>query len=165
MSVKVEGITKIYGEQRAVDNVSFQIQPGEVVGFLGPNGAGKSTTMKILTSFIPPTSGKASIYDHDVMEDSMEVRKRTGYLPENNPLYLDMYVYEYLGFVVSIHRLAHNKAPIEEMIRLTGLTSESRKTIGQLSKGYRQRVGLVQALLHAPQVLILDEPTTGLDPN
>lgn len=165
MSVKVEGITKIYDEQRAVDEVSFHIQPGEVVGFLGPNGAGKSTTMKILTSFIPPTSGKASIYGHDVVEESMAVRKRTGYLPEHNPLYLDMYVYEFLGFVAGIHRLQNRKARIEEMVSLTGLRSESKKKIGQLSKGYRQRVGLAQAMIHDPDVLILDEPTAGLDPN
>ena len=165
MSIIVENITKLYGQQKALDEVSFKIEPGEVVGLLGPNGAGKSTMMKIITCFIPPTSGKVSVSSFDIFEQSIEVRKRVGYLPENNPLYTDMYVKEYLRFVAGIYKLKNAKQKVEEMISLTGLAIEQKKKIGALSKGYRQRVGLAQALIHDPEVLILDEPTSGLDPN
>ncbi len=165
MSVIVEHLTKIYGTQKALDDVSFNIHSGEVVGFLGPNGAGKSTTMKIITCFLPQTSGKASVCGFDVNEQSLEVRKNIGYLAENNPLYLDMYVKEYLGFIAGIHHIPDVNKRIAEMIEITGLTVEQKKKIGALSKGYRQRVGLAQALMHNPKVLILDEPTSGLDPN
>lgn len=165
MSIKVDNITKIYGEQKALDDVSFEISKGEIVGFLGPNGAGKSTMMKILTCFIPQTSGEASICGFDVAEQSIEVRKKVGYLPEHNPLYLDMYVKEYLEFIGNLHEVENLKRRIAEMIERTGLQIEQQKKIGALSKGYRQRVGLAQALIHNPEVLILDEPTTGLDPN
>ena len=165
MSIKVSNITKLYGEQRALDNVSFEVSTGEVVGFLGPNGAGKSTMMKIITCFIPQSSGKASVCGFDVEEQSIEVRKQVGYLPEHNPLYLDMYVKEYLEFIAGLHKIGNVKKRIDEMIDVTGLQIEQNKKIGALSKGYRQRVGLAQALIHDPQVLILDEPTTGLDPN
>jgi ABC-2 type transport system ATP-binding protein len=172
MSIKVKAITKIYGQQKALDAVTFEIAPGEVVGLLGPNGAGKSTLMKILACFIPPTSGDASVCNFDILEQSIEVRKKVGYLPENNPLYLDLYVEEFLGFIDGIltasgipHPHADKKRRIAEVIDLTGLLSEKHKKIGALSKGYRQRVGLAQALLHDPEVLILDEPTSGLDPN
>ncbi|OFY86445.1 MAG: gliding motility-associated ABC transporter ATP-binding subunit GldA [Bacteroidetes bacterium RIFCSPLOWO2_12_FULL_35_15] len=165
MSIKVNNITKIYGEQRALDDVSFEVNTGEVVGFLGPNGAGKSTMMKILTCFIPQTSGTASVCGFDVAEESLEVRKNVGYLPEHNPLYLEMYVKEYLEFIAGLHHLKNVKSRIAEMIEMTGLQVEQKKKIGALSKGYRQRVGLAQALIHDPKVLILDEPTTGLDPN
>ncbi len=165
MSVTVEHITKIYGVQKALDDVSFSIKSGEVVGFLGPNGAGKSTMMKILTCYLPQTSGRATVCGYDVSEQSLEVRKNVGYLAENNPLYLDMYVKEYLSFIAGIHHLPDVRKRIEEMIEITGLTIEQRKKIGALSKGYRQRVGFAQALLHNPKVLILDEPTSGLDPN
>jgi ABC-2 type transport system ATP-binding protein len=172
MSIKVDQITKIYGKQKALDAVSFEIAPGEVVGLLGPNGAGKSTIMKILTCFIPPTSGDASVCNFDILEQSIEVRKKVGYLPENNPLYLDLYVEEFLSFIDEIllsskseKRIGKSKSRIAEVIDLTGLGSEKHKKIGALSKGFRQRVGLAQALLHDPEVLILDEPTSGLDPN
>lgn len=166
MSVIVDHISKIYGEQKAVDAISFQVNKGEIVGFLGPNGAGKSTTMKILTCFIPQTSGQASVCGHDVINDSMEVRRKVGYLPEQNPLYLDMYVREYLMFMASLRQLgARSGSQVDSMIERTGLTLERKKKIGQLSKGYKQRVGLAQAMLHEPEVLILDEPTSGLDPN
>ncbi len=165
MSVKVENLTKLYGEQRAVDDVSFELKRGEVLGFLGPNGAGKTTTMKILSCFMPPSSGRAEVCGYDVVEASMEVRRRLGYLPEHNPLYPDMYVREYLTFVAGLHRIPNVKQRVGEMIELTGLERESHKPIGALSKGYRQRVGLAQAMLHDPEVLILDEPTSGLDPN
>lgn len=165
MSIKVEYITKIYGEQRALDNVSFEVQTGEIVGFLGPNGAGKSTMMKILTCFIPPTAGKAEVNGFDVMEHSIDVRRSVGYLPEHNPLYLDMYVKEYLAFIAGLHKLKKIESRVKEMVDITGLGIEQHKRIGALSKGYRQRVGLAQALIHDPAVLILDEPTTGLDPN
>jgi ABC-2 type transport system ATP-binding protein len=166
MSVKVEGLTKIYGTQHALDNVSFEAHKGQVLGFLGPNGAGKSTTMKILTCFIPQSSGTAKVCGLDVAESPLEVRKKIGYLPESNPLYYDMYVLEYLEFIANVHNLGEkSKARIEEMIETTGLTTERYKTIRQLSKGYKQRVGLAQAMLHDPEVLILDEPTSGLDPN
>jgi ABC-2 type transport system ATP-binding protein len=165
MSILAENISKIYGSQKAVDEASFSIGSGEIVGLLGPNGAGKSTLMKIITCFIPPSSGTACVHGFDVLEQSMEVRKMVGYLPENNPLYNDMYVLEHLAFHAGIHSIPNKKARIEEMISLTGLGPERNKKIGQLSKGYRQRVGLAQALIHNPEVLILDEPTSGLDPN
>lgn len=165
MSIKVEYISKLYGTQHALDNVSFEVKTGEIVGFLGPNGAGKSTMMKILTCFIPPSAGKASVNGFDVMTQSLDVRKSVGYLPEHNPLYLDMYVKEYLEFIAGLHKINNVQQRIREMIDITGLEVEQHKRIGQLSKGYRQRVGLAQALIHDPQVLILDEPTTGLDPN
>jgi len=166
MSIVVKNITKIYGAQKALDNVSFEIKTGEIVGFLGPNGAGKSTMMKIITGYIPPTSGEVFVNEQDILENSLKIKQEIGYLPENNPLYLDMYIREYLEFTAGIYKLGKNsKARINEMIEKTGLTSEIKKKIGALSKGYRQRVGLAQALLHNPKVLILDEPTSGLDPN
>ncbi|TAK37104.1 MAG: gliding motility-associated ABC transporter ATP-binding subunit GldA [Saprospiraceae bacterium] len=165
MSVKVQHLTKNFGEQKAVNDISFEAQSGEVLGFLGPNGAGKTTTMKILTCFIPQTEGKAEVCGYDVETHPMEVRTRIGYLPENNPLYKDMYVKEYLGFVAGLHKMGNAKKRVAEMIEMTGLGSEQNKIIGDLSKGYRQRVGLAQAMLHDPEVLILDEPTSGLDPN
>jgi len=164
MSISVESLTKVYGMQHAVDNISFSAKPG-VLGFLGPNGAGKSTTMKILTGYIPQTSGKASVCGFDVQTQPLEVKRSIGYLPESNPLYQDMYVRESLQFIADIHKIDNAEQRIEEVIELTGLTPEKHKKIGQLSKGYRQRVGLAQAILHDPQVLILDEPTSGLDPN
>jgi ABC-2 type transport system ATP-binding protein len=165
MSIKVEGITKIYGTQNALDDVSFEIKSGEIIGFLGPNGAGKSTMMKILTCYIPQTSGKAEVCGFDVKEQSLEVRRQVGYLPEHNPLYLDMYVKEYLAFIGGLHHIKNVTARVKEMIETVGLQVEQNKKIGALSKGYRQRVGLAQALIHNPKVLILDEPTSGLDPN
>jgi len=166
MSVKVENIYKLYGRQKALNDVSFDIQAGEIVGLLGPNGAGKTTLMKVLTCFIPPTSGRAVVCGYDVMEEPLAVRKKVGYLPETNPLYLDMYVREYLKFMAEIHKLGKNsKNRVEEMINITGLEQEQYKKLGALSKGYRQRAGLAQALIHDPDVLILDEPTSGLDPN
>lgn len=165
MSIRVENITKVYGQQKALNNVSFEVRAGEVVGFLGPNGAGKSTMMKILTCYLPQTSGNAFVCDYDVQEATIEVRKNVGYLPEHNPLYLDMYVKEYLEFVGGINKVNNLPKRIKEMIETTGLQVEQNKKIGALSKGYRQRVGLAQALIHDPKVLILDEPTTGLDPN
>lgn len=167
MSVKVAGLIKNYGQQHAVDGISFTAQPGDILGFLGPNGAGKSTTMKVATGFIPPSEGSVEVCGIDVMNQPVEARRKIGYLPENNPLYLDMYVHEYLLFMASAHGLkgANAKTRVKEMVALCGLTKEQNKKIGMLSKGYRQRVGLAQALLHDPEVLILDEPTTGLDPN
>ncbi len=166
MSVIVEQLSKVYGIQKAVDAISFEAEPGKILGFLGPNGAGKSTTMKIVTCFIPQTSGKVTVCGFDVIKDSLAVRNTIGYLPESNPLYTDMYVKEYLGFIAGMHKMGkETKSRIEEMIDKTGLVREQHKKIGQLSKGYRQRVGLAQAMLHNPKVLILDEPTTGLDPN
>lgn len=165
MSIIVESITKLYGEQKALNDVSFRINSGEIVGFLGPNGAGKSTMMKILTGYIPPSSGEASVCGKSVLTDSIEVRKHVGYLPEHNPLYLDMYVKEYLQFVGGMYKLKNVKQRVNEMVDLVGLGLEQHKLIGALSKGYRQRVGLAQALIHNPDVLILDEPTSGLDPN
>jgi len=165
MSVKVQHLTKNFGAQKAVNDISFEAQSGEVLGFLGPNGAGKTTTMKILTCFIPQTEGKAEVCGYDVETHPMEVRSRIGYLPENNPLYKDMYVKEYLGFVAGLHKMGNAKKRVAEMLEMTGLGSEQNKVIGDLSKGYRQRVGLAQAMLHDPEVLILDEPTSGLDPN
>jgi ABC-2 type transport system ATP-binding protein len=165
MSVKVQDLTKIYGTQNAIDNISFDIAEGAIVGLLGPNGAGKSTTMKILTGFIPQSSGQAWVHGYNVAENSLEVRRLTGYLPESNPLYTDMYVQEYLHYVAGFYQVARKSARVKEMIDITGLGIEQHKKIGQLSKGYRQRVGLAQAMIHDPKVLILDEPTSGLDPN
>ncbi len=163
MSIEVQNISKSYGTQKALDNISFSIKKGEIVGFLGPNGAGKSTLMKILTTFISADEGLALVNDYDVINNPKAVQLSIGYLPEHNPLYLDLYVREYLAFNAEIYKIA--KSRIEEVIQLTGLELECHKKIGQLSKGYRQRVGLATALLHNPAVLILDEPTTGLDPN
>ena len=166
MSIVVQGVTKLYGEQKALDNVSFEVKKGEIVGFLGPNGAGKSTMMKIITGFIPASSGRVNVNGLPVEADSLEVKKQIGYLPENNPLYPEMYVREYLGFVASIYNTGISKQKqINNIIDLTGLAPEQNKKIGSLSKGYRQRVGLAQALIHNPGVLILDEATSGLDPN
>ncbi|MFM8449934.1 MAG: gliding motility-associated ABC transporter ATP-binding subunit GldA [Haliscomenobacter sp.] len=165
MSVKVAALTKNYAGQTALDGISFEARPGEVLGFLGPNGAGKTTTMKILTGYIAPDAGSAMVCGLDVASHPFEVRTHLGYLPEHNPLYKDMYVREFLLFCARVHRLASPSKRIEEVIELTGLGREAHKLIGALSKGYRQRVGLAQALLHDPDVLILDEPTTGLDPN
>ncbi len=166
MSVHVSHLTKLYGTQCVLDDISFEAQKGQVLGFLGPNGAGKTTTMKIITGFIPQNEGKAMVCGHDTEKEPMEAKKRVGYLPESNPLYHDMYVREYLEFVARVHGLGNKtQSRIKEMIEVTGLSSESKKKIGQLSKGYRQRVGLAQAMLHDPEVLILDEPTAGLDPN
>ncbi len=166
MSIEVEGLTKFYGNQIAVDDLSFSIKSGEIVGFLGPNGAGKSTTMKMITCFLTPTSGLAKICGIDTSMSPMEVKRQIGYLPEHNSLYLDMYVKEYLGFVAGLYNLKHNADhQIKLIIEKTGLKQEQTKKIGQLSKGYRQRIGLAQAMIHNPKVLILDEPTSGLDPN
>lgn len=165
MSIEVKNITKVYGQQKALDNVSFEAKDGEIVGFLGPNGAGKSTMMKILTCYIPPSEGIAKVCGMEVMENSLEIRKLIGYLPEHNPLYLDMYVKEYLAYIGKLHSVKNLTNRVAEMIDLVGLQIEQKKKIGQLSKGYRQRVGLAQAMIHDPKVLILDEPTTGLDPN
>jgi len=166
MSIAVQNVTKYYGEQKALDNVSFEVNTGEIVGFLGPNGAGKSTMMKIITGFIPASSGTVKVNDLEVGTDNIEVRRLIGYLPENNPLYPEMYVREYLGFVASIYKSSiPKKKLINDIVELTGLYPEQNKKIGSLSKGYRQRVGLAQALIHTPSVLILDEATTGLDPN
>jgi ABC-2 type transport system ATP-binding protein len=167
MSVKVVNVTKLYGAQKALDEVSFEVNKSQVVGFLGPNGAGKSTMMKIICCFIPQTFGDVSVNGHDTLEESVEVRKLVGYLPENNPLYLDMYVKEYLAFIAGLHKLPKESIEkrVAEMIDITGLGLEQKKKIGMLSRGYRQRVGLAQAMIHEPNVLILDEPTSGLDPN
>lgn len=166
MSIKVNALSKIYGSQKAVDEISFEVNKGEVLGFLGPNGAGKSTTMRILTCFIPQSSGTAAICGYDTIAEPLEVAKKIGYLPENNPLYVDMYVREYLEFMAGLHKLGKiTQQRIDEMIEVTGLTAERKKKVGQLSKGFKQRVGLAQAMLHNPDVLILDEPTSGLDPN
>jgi len=163
MSIKVESLSKLFGSQKALNNVSFEVGKPEIVGFLGPNGAGKSTMMKILTTYLNPSSGDAAVNDYNVLKNASSVQKSVGYLPEHNPLYLDMYVREYLEFNANVYDVG--KSRIGEVIELTGLSPESNKKIGQLSKGYRQRVGLANALLHDPEVLILDEPTTGLDPN
>ena len=165
MSIIVKTLSKTYGSQKAVDDISFEAKSGKILGFLGPNGAGKSTTMKILTCFLPQTSGFASVSGFDVSTQSLEVRKRIGYLPESNPLYHEMYVKEFLNFVADSYKIIHKKERILEVIGLTGLEKEQHKKIGQLSKGYKQRVGLAQAIIHNPEVLILDEPTSGLDPN
>lgn len=163
--IEVKDISKLYGEQRAVDHATFSVKKGEIVGLLGPNGAGKSTLMKIITCFIPPTEGEVNVCGHSIYDDTIAVRRCIGYLPEHNPLYLDMYVREYLRFAAGLGGVKNSAKRADEMIELTGLTPEANKRIGQLSKGYRQRVGLAQAMIHDPQVLILDEPTTGLDPN
>lgn len=166
MSIAVQEVTKLYGEQKALDNVSFEVKTGEIVGFLGPNGAGKSTMMKIITGFIPPSSGKVYINGTEISSENPELRKTIGYLPENNPLYPEMYVREYLGFVYSLYKTGRSPGRrIDDIIEITGLVAEQKKQIGSLSKGFRQRVGLAQALIHDPGVLILDEATTGLDPN
>jgi ABC-2 type transport system ATP-binding protein len=165
MSIEVRDLTKRYGEQLALNKISFQISNGAIVGFLGPNGAGKSTTMKILTGFIPQTDGIAKVAGFDTVEAPIEVKRRVGYLPESNPLYKDMYVKEYLHYVATIFQLPNPIAKVNEMIAMTGLTKEKDKKIHQLSKGYKQRVGIAQAIIHNPEVLILDEPTSGLDPN
>ena len=165
--VEIQHLTKTYGTQNAVDNISFTAGKGEIVGFLGPNGAGKSTTMKIATGYLPPTTGTVRVAGYDVLTDSLAVRRHVGYLPEHNPLYLDMYVHEYLEFIGSVHGLrgSNLRNRVAELVGRVGLSREQNKQIGALSKGYRQRVGLAQALIHDPDVLILDEPTTGLDPN
>ena len=165
MSIEVNKLTKIYGDQKAVDNISFKVQKGEIVGFLGPNGAGKSTTMKMITGYLEPDDGEAIVSGIPVSTSPIETKRRIGYLPEANALYYDMYVREYLKFIAEIHHVKDARNRIEEMIKLTGLTVESNKKTGQLSKGYKQRVGLAAALIHDPEVLILDEPTSGLDPN
>ena len=165
MSIEVKNVFKYYGEQAALNDVSFKINSGEIVGFLGPNGAGKSTMMKIITCFLPKSEGEVKVCGLDVENDSLAVRAKVGYLPEHNPLYLDMYIKEYLDFVAGIYKIKNKKERIAEMIVLVGLEKEQNKKIGALSKGYRQRVGLAQAMIHDPEVLILDEPTTGLDPN
>lgn len=164
MSISVENLSKFYGTQKAVNNISFEAKTG-VLGFLGPNGAGKSTTMKILTGYIPQTEGKVSICGFDTITNALDIRKKIGYLPENNPLYLDMYVKEFLNFIADIHHVKNKTNRITEVIGMTGLSAEQHKKIGALSKGYKQRVGFAQAIIHDPSVLILDEPTSGLDPN
>lgn len=165
MSISVENVSKLYGEQKALNKVSFNIKKGEIIGFLGPNGAGKSTMMKIITCFLPQNEGKVSVCGINVLENPIEVKSKIGYLPEHNPLYLEMYVKEYLTYCANVHQLSNVQEKVQEMITLTGLEVEQHKKIKQLSKGYRQRVGLAQAIIHDPEVLILDEPTTGLDPN
>lgn len=165
MSIVVENVSKLYGKQRALNHVSFSIAPDEIIGFIGPNGAGKSTMMKIICGYLPPSEGIVKVNGVNVSEDPLKVRAFIGYLPENNPLYLDMYVKEYLEFVSGILNISDKKSRIEEIIRLTGLEAEKHKKIAALSKGYKQRVGIAQALIHNPSVVILDEPTTGLDPN
>ena len=165
MSIEVKNLLITYGEQKAVNNISFKIEKGEIVGFLGPNGAGKSTTMKILTGYLQQTSGEAIVCGINVTEDPLATKKKIGYLPELNALYYEMYIKEYLAFIAEVHKVEDAKQKINNVIELTGLTAESKKKIGQLSKGYKQRVGLAAALIHDPEVLILDEPTSGLDPN
>ena len=167
MSIKVNHLSRQYGQQMAVNDISFEVNEGEIVGFLGPNGAGKSTTMKIITGFLPPTTGTALVGGKSITDHPLAVKKKVGYLPEHNPLYLDMYVHEYLGFTADIFGLSSSskKNRVSEMVHVCGLTDEQNKKIGTLSKGFRQRVGLAQALIHDPKVLVLDEPTSGLDPN
>lgn len=165
MSIEVKNAYKYYGEQAALNDVSFTIKSGEIVGFLGPNGAGKSTMMKIITCFIPKSAGSVKVCGLDVEDNSIEIRKKVGYLPEHNPLYLDMYVREYLQFVAGVYKVPNKKEKVAEVIKMVGLRKEENKKIEALSKGYRQRVGLAQAIIHDPEVLILDEPTSGLDPN
>jgi ABC-2 type transport system ATP-binding protein len=165
MSIEATNLTKIYGTQKAVDNISFNINKGEIVGFLGPNGAGKSTTMKILTGYLQQDAGDAKVCGIDVKTNTIEAKKKIGYLPEANPLYFEMYVKEYLSFIAGIHSISNEKLVISNIIELVGLQVEQNKKVGQLSKGYKQRVGLAAALIHQPEVLILDEPTSGLDPN
>jgi ABC-2 type transport system ATP-binding protein len=165
MSITVKNLTKIYGEQKAVNDISFSIEPGEIVGFLGPNGAGKSTTMKMITGYLQPSIGDINVNGVDVKKNPLEVKKKIGYLPESNALYYEMYVREYLSFIADVHSIGNKQSAINKTIEQVGLTLESKKRVGQLSKGYKQRVGLAAALLHDPEVLILDEPTSGLDPN
>ncbi len=165
MSIIVNNVTKIFDSQRALDNVSFEAKKGEIVGFLGPNGAGKTTMMKIITCLIPPTEGTVTVCGLDIWKDSLELRRKIGYLSEANPLYYDMYVREFLEFIGGVHHLKNVKEKVSDIIEKTGLTPEQHKKIGALSRGYKQRVGIAQALIHDPEVLILDEPTTGLDPN
>lgn len=165
MSVIVRNLAKHYGEQKAVNQISFEAKPGRILGFLGPNGAGKSTTMKMLTGYLQPTSGEAEIAGKHIQAEPLEIKKLIGYLPENTPLYMDMYVREFLGFVAETYGLKNISQRVEDVIKLVGLREEQHKKIGMLSKGYKQRVGLAQAIIHQPQVLILDEPTSGLDPN
>ena len=165
MSIEVTHLLKVYGEQKAVNDISFQVDQGEIVGFLGPNGAGKSTTMKIITGYLTQTSGRVAVCGINVATDPLAAKKKIGYLPELNALYYDMYVKEYLGFIAAIHKISNPESAIGKSITMVGLSAESKKKIGQLSKGYKQRVGLAAALIHDPDVLILDEPTTGLDPN
>lgn len=165
MSIEIKELTKIYGEQKAVDAISFKVNKGEIVGFLGPNGAGKSTTMKIITGYLGQDGGQVTVCGIPVSDHPLETRKKIGYLPESNPLYPDMYVREYLDFIADVHQVTDKKNKIEGVIELVGLTREGNKKLGQLSKGYKQRVGLAAALMHDPEVLILDEPTSGLDPN
>jgi ABC-2 type transport system ATP-binding protein len=165
MSIEVRTLLKIYDEQKAVNNIYFKVDKGEIVGFLGPNGAGKSTTMKIITGYLHQTGGEAFVCGINVADEPLEIKKKIGYLPEANALYYDMYVREYLEFVAEVHKISNSKIKIREVIETVGLTAESKKKIGQLSKGYKQRVGLAAALIHDPEVLILDEPTSGLDPN
>ncbi len=165
MALSVKNITKIYNGQKAIDNISFNINKGEIVGFLGPNGAGKTTTMKIISCFIPSSSGQVSVCDINVNSAPLKVKEKVGYLPENNPLYTEMYVKEFLLFIAAIHKIKNKKERVQEMIKLVGLEKEQHKKIEMLSKGYKQRIGLAQAMMHNPEVLILDEPTSGLDPN
>ena len=165
MSISVKNLSKHYGQQQAVDSISFEAKPGRILGFLGPNGAGKSTTMRMLTGYLEPTSGDAEISNKNILTESIEAKKRIGYLPENTPLYSEMYIREFLYFVGNAYGLKNIPARVNEVIEMVGLTSEQHKKIGMLSKGYRQRVGLAQAIIHNPEVLILDEPTSGLDPN
>ena len=165
MSISVSNLTKFYGSQKVVNNISFEINQGEIVGFLGPNGAGKSTTMKMITGFIEANEGNIEVCGISVKKNKLAIKKKIGYLPEANPLYFDLYIREYLTFIAGIHSIKDSKKRIEEVIKLVGLTVEANKKIGQLSKGYKQRVGLAAALIHDPEVLILDEPTSGLDPN
>ena len=165
MSIEVKNLLKVYGEQKAVNNISFKVDKGEIVGFLGPNGAGKSTTMKIITGYLEQSGGEAFVCGKNVTDDPLETKKKIGYLPELNALYYDMYVREYLGFIAEVHQIQNSKVKIQNVIETVGLTVEAKKKIGQLSKGYKQRVGLAAALIHDPEVLILDEPTSGLDPN
>ncbi|MGI8598323.1 MAG: gliding motility-associated ABC transporter ATP-binding subunit GldA [Chitinophagaceae bacterium] len=164
-SIQVNNLSKHFGEQKAVDTISFSIGKGEIVGFLGPNGAGKSTTMKMITGYLKPDAGEITVSGINVLQHPQEVKRKTGYLPESNALYYDMYIKEYLAFIADVHHVEHKQKKVEDAIQLTGLTPEKTKKIGQLSKGYKQRVGLAAALLHDPEVLILDEPTSGLDPN
>jgi ABC-2 type transport system ATP-binding protein len=165
MSIEVKNLLKVYGQQKAVNNISFKVDKGEIVGFLGPNGAGKSTTMKIITGYLQQDSGEAFVSSVNVTKEPLTIKKKIGYLPEANPLYYDMYVREYLGFIAEVHSVGSRQSAISKVIDMVGLTPESKKKIGQLSKGYKQRVGLAAALVHDPEVLILDEPTSGLDPN
>ncbi len=165
MSITVSNLTKVYGNQKVVNSINFEAQPGKILGFLGPNGAGKTTTMKMLCCYTKPTSGTATVQGFDISSEPLKVRQQIGYLPENNPLYDEMYVKEYLMFVANIHQISDKKNRIAEVIAMTGLGVEQNKIIGTLSKGYRQRVGLAQAIIHNPKVLILDEPTSGLDMN